>query len=92
MPDSNVPHTPTPTVVALARLRWCAQLSLPELAGDALAELVEPMDTMTSAFHSLVSAMSEWMGDQSNLHLQTVLAGALDGFESSWMALVGTDA
>ena len=92
MPDPNVPHTPTPTVLALSRLRWCAQLSLPELAGDVVGELVEPMETMTEAFHTLVMAMSSWMGDQSDLARLTVLAGALTAFEESWVALVGTDA
>jgi hypothetical protein len=88
MPN-DPPHTPTPTVLALARLRWCAQLDLPELAGDCLGELADPMDLMCSAFNALMLAMSSWMDDQSDPDRQAVLSAALSAFEESWSTLVG---
>lgn len=88
MPD-DLPYTPTPAMLALARLRWCAQLDLAEMAGDAIGELVEPMESMCRAFDLLVRAMSSWMGEQSNPDRQTELAAALAAFEESWVELVG---
>jgi hypothetical protein len=88
MPD-DLPHTPAPTTLAMSRLRWCAQLGLGEMAGDAIGELVEPMETMCTAFDTLVRVMSSWMGEQANPERQADLAAALAAFEESWAALVG---
>ena len=88
MPD-DLPHTPAPTALAMSRLRWCAQLGLAEMAGDAIGELVEPIEAMCGAWDALVRAMSEWMGDQDNPVRQADLAAALAAFEGSWAELVG---
>jgi hypothetical protein len=91
MPD-DLPYTPTPAALAMNRLRWCAQLSLPEMAGDAIGELVEPMESMCTNFDALVRAMSSWMGEQAKPERLADLAAALSAFEESWADLVGPDA